>query len=103
VTGTRLRTKPYGGVRVVEHPEDVPPDQLVKLRAYRDVLEPIVAAYGAVEVLIRPATPIPPALPTPMRPLTEAELRRRRKWLGRETARFGLVNRELPRQPLSRP
>lgn len=99
MTGTRLRTKPCGGLRVLDRPEDVPPDQLVKLRAYRDELAPIVAAYGEVEIVIRAATPIPPALPTPMRPLTEAELRRRRKWLARDTARFGLVNWELPPPP----
>jgi hypothetical protein len=57
---TRLRAKPEGGIRVLEPPGDTPPDQLVKLRTYRDVLEPIIAAYGEVEIVIRPATPIPP-------------------------------------------
>jgi hypothetical protein len=61
---TRLRAKGDGGIRVLERPEDVPPDQLVKLRTYKGELVPIIAAYGEVEVLIRPATPIPePELP----------------------------------------
>jgi hypothetical protein len=93
VSATKLRAKPDGGIRVLDRPENLPPDQLVKLRAYKDELASIIAAYGEVEVFIRPATPLPPA---PMRPLTETELKRRRKWLARETARFGLVNRDLP-------
>jgi hypothetical protein len=62
---TRLRAKPEGGIRVLEPPGDTPPDQLVKLRAYRDVLEPIIAAYGEVDAVIRPATPMPPPLVWP--------------------------------------
>jgi hypothetical protein len=49
-------------------PEDVPPDQLAKLRAYRDELEPIIAAFGEVSIFIRPRTPIPPAPAWPSRP-----------------------------------
>jgi hypothetical protein len=68
VSAVRLRAKPDGGVRVLERVENVPPDQLVKLRAYRDELAPIIAAYGEVEVFIRPATPLPPAPAWPPRP-----------------------------------
>ena len=65
MSATRLKAKPDGGIRVLDRPEDVPPDQLVKLRAYRDELEPIIAAYGEVEIVIRPATPIPEPEPPP--------------------------------------
>ena len=65
---TRLKAKPEGGIRVLDPPEDVPPDQLVKLRAWRDVLEPIIAAYGEVEIVIRPATPLLPAPTWPPKP-----------------------------------
>jgi hypothetical protein len=68
VSATKLRAKPDGGVRVLGRPENLPPDQLVKLRAYKDELAPIVAAYGEVEVVIRPATPIPPAPVWPPKP-----------------------------------
>ncbi len=88
-----LVAKADGGARTAGAVEDADRPQLALIRGYKDELAPIVAAYGEVEVFIRPATPIPP---TPMRPLTEAELKRRRKWLARETARFGLVNWELP-------
>jgi hypothetical protein len=100
VSATRLRAKPAGGIRVLDRPEDVPPDQLAKLRAYRDVLEPIIAAYGEVEIVIRPATPIPD--PPRWPPLSEKQQRARKKWLARDTARYGLVNWELPPPP-SRP
>jgi hypothetical protein len=96
VSGARLRTNPAGGVRVLERPENLPPDQLVKLRTYRDELAPIIAAYGEVEVFIRPATPIPEPEPPRWPELSEKERNKRRRWLARETARFGLVNRELP-------
>jgi hypothetical protein len=65
---TRLRAKGDGGLRVLERPDDVPPDQLVKLRQHRDVLEPIIAAYGEVEIVIRPSTPITPAPTWPPKP-----------------------------------
>jgi hypothetical protein len=68
VSAARLRAKPDGGIRVLERPDDVPPDQLVKLRAYRDKLAPIVEAYGEVEIFIRPATPIPPVPTCPPKP-----------------------------------
>ena len=61
MSATKLRAKPDGGVRVLGHPNDLPPDQLVKLRAYKDELAPIIAAYGEVEIVIRPATAMPPA------------------------------------------
>src|SRR5215217_5836557 len=100
----RLRAKPDGGVRVLERPEDVPPDQLARLRAHKDDLASILAAYGEAEVVIRPATPVLtkilvlPFVP----PLTPAQRNARRKWLGRPTARFGLVNLELPHHPFER-
>ena len=81
---------------MLDRPENLPPDQLVKLRAYRDELAPIVAAYGEVEVTIRPASPPPEPEPPRWPELSEKERNKRRKWLARETARFGLVNRELP-------
>jgi hypothetical protein len=65
---TRLRAKPDGVILVVERPADVPPDQLVKLRTYKDELAPIIEAYGEVSVEIRPATPLPPAPVWPPRP-----------------------------------
>jgi hypothetical protein len=89
-----LRAIPGGRVQFQGRPDDLPPDQLVKLRAYKDELAPIIAAYGEIEVFIRPAgaEPEPPRWPE----LSEKERSKRRKWLARETARFGLVNRELP-------
>jgi hypothetical protein len=68
VSAAKLRAKPDGGVRVLGRPDDLPPDQLVKLRAYKDELAPIIAAYGEVEVTIRPATPLPPARVWPPKP-----------------------------------
>jgi hypothetical protein len=55
-------------------------------------LAPLLAAYPGAEICIRPATPIPllPALP---RLMSDAA---RRKWLARETSKFGLVNLDLP-------
>jgi hypothetical protein len=97
VSAAKLRAKPEGGVRVLGRPDDLPPDQLVKLRAYRDVLEPIIQAFGSVEIVIRPATPLPEPEPPRWPELSETQKRARLKWLARDTARFGLVNRELPR------
>jgi hypothetical protein len=68
VSAAKLRAKPDGGVRVLGRPENLPPDQLVKLRTYRDELAPIVEAYGEVEVFIRPATPVPPTPDWPPKP-----------------------------------
>jgi hypothetical protein len=68
VSATKLRAKPDGDIRVLGRPDDLPPDQLVKLRAYKDELAPIIAAYGEVEVFIRPATPISPAPTWPPKP-----------------------------------
>jgi hypothetical protein len=68
VSAAKLRAKPDGGVRVLGRVENLPPDQLVKLRAYRDELAPIIAAFGEVEVTIRPATPLPPAPVWPPKP-----------------------------------
>jgi hypothetical protein len=96
VSGARLRTNPAGGVRVLERPENLPPDQLVKLRTYRDELAPIIAAYGEAEIVIRPATPLPPAPTWPPKPavprhwqdvdgwrrlLTYAHLIENRRWV----------------------
>jgi hypothetical protein len=92
-----LRGVPGGRVQFRGRVDDLPPDQLVKLRAYRDELAPIIAAYGEVEVVIRPATPLPEPEHPRWPELSEKERSKRRKWLARETARFGLVNRELPR------
>jgi hypothetical protein len=63
-----LRAAVDGKVQFRGQVDDLPPDQLVKLRAYRDELAPIIAAYGEVEVVIRPATPIPPAPTWPPKP-----------------------------------
>ena len=48
-----LRVAPGGKVQFQGRAEDLPPDQLVRLRAYRDELAPIIAAYGEVEVFNR--------------------------------------------------
>jgi hypothetical protein len=77
-------------------PDDLPPDQLVKLRAYRDELAPLIEAFGEVEVFIRPRTSAPEACPV----LSEKVRKKRLKNLGRDTARYGLVNFELRREPL---
>jgi hypothetical protein len=61
-------------------------------------LQLILDAYSGATVEIRPATPIPE--PPRWPELSETQKRTRRKWLGRDTARFGLVNRDLPREPL---
>jgi hypothetical protein len=63
-----LRPAPGGRVQFQGCVEDLPPDQLVKLRAYKDELAPIIAAYREVEIVIRPATPVPPALVWPPKP-----------------------------------
>jgi hypothetical protein len=68
VSAVHLRAKADGGIRVVERSEDVPPDQLVKLRAYRDELAPILEAFGEAVVEIRPATPLPPPPTWPPKP-----------------------------------
>jgi hypothetical protein len=81
VSAVRLRVKADGGIRVVEHPEDVPPDQLVKLRAYRDELAPVLEAYGEAVVEIRPATPIPPAPTWPPKPPLPRDWQDRDGWL----------------------
>jgi hypothetical protein len=92
MSAARLMRGADGTVLVL--PDNMPPDQLVQLRAHRDVILPIVQAYGAAEIFIRPAGAEPlPQWPT----LTPQQLKHRRKWLARDTARFGLVNRELPR------
>jgi hypothetical protein len=80
VSAARLRAKPDGGIRVLERPDDVPPDQLVKLRAYRDKLAPIVEAYGEVEIFIRPATPIPPAPVWPPKPQVPRDWQDHKGW-----------------------
>jgi hypothetical protein len=68
VSAAKLRSKPDGGVRVLGRPDDLPPDQLVKLRAYKDELAPTIAAYGEAKIVIRPATPLPPAPDWPSKP-----------------------------------
>jgi hypothetical protein len=91
----RLVAKPDGGARAAGAIQDGDRPQLALIRGYKTELAPIVQAFGAVEVLIRPATPLPEPLRWPE--LSETQKRARLKWLARDTARFGLVNRELPR------
>jgi hypothetical protein len=55
-TGVTLRSASDGRVQFQGRPEDVSPDQLAKLRAYRDELAPIIETYGEVEVFIGPAS-----------------------------------------------
>jgi hypothetical protein len=64
----RLVAKPDGGARTVGPVEDADRPQLVLIRGYKDELAPIIAAYGEVEVTIRPATPLPPAPTWPPKP-----------------------------------
>jgi hypothetical protein len=59
VRAIRLAAKPDGGVRVLERREDVPPDQLERLRAHKAELAEIVEAFGPVEV-VRARTWVPP-------------------------------------------
>jgi hypothetical protein len=68
MSAVTLRPASGGKVQFQGRPDDFPPDQLVKLRAYKDELAPIIAAYGEVEVTIRPATPLPPAPVWPPKP-----------------------------------
>jgi hypothetical protein len=63
-----LRSAPGNRVQFQGKPENLPPDQLVKLRAYKDELASIIAAYCEVEVFVRPATPIPSASTWPPKP-----------------------------------
>jgi hypothetical protein len=57
----RLVARADGGARTAGAVEDADRPQLALIRGYKDELAPIVAAYGEVEVFIRPATLIPPA------------------------------------------
>ena len=68
-----LRMQTSGKVQFQGRVDDLSPDQLVKLRAYRDELAPIIAAYGEVEVVIRPATPLPEPEPPRWPELSEKE------------------------------
>jgi hypothetical protein len=70
------------------HPEDI------------TWLEQLREAFPGATVTFRPLGSPPEGLPEPHRPLTEREQKARKKWLVRETARYGLVNYELPREPL---
>ena len=56
----RLVAKPNGGARTAGAVRDADRPQLALIKGYRDELAPIVAAYGQVDILIRPATPAPP-------------------------------------------
>jgi hypothetical protein len=61
----RLVAKPDGGARTAGRVEDADRPQLALIRGYKDELAPIVEAFGEVEVVIRPATPIPEPEPPP--------------------------------------
>jgi hypothetical protein len=93
----RLVARADGGARTAGAVEDADRPQLALIRGYKDDLTPIVAAYGEVEVFIRPATPLPEPESPRCPELSKKQKRARLKWLGRDTARIGLVNRELPR------
>jgi hypothetical protein len=95
----RLVARADGGARTVSAVEDADRPQLVLIQGYKPELAPIVAAYGEVEVFIRPATPVPVPLPQWPR-LSKEQQAKRRKWLDRHTTRFGFVNAELPREPV---
>jgi hypothetical protein len=69
MSGVSLRLTPQGEVRATGR---VAPDQLSRLRARKDELAPLLAAYGEAEVFIRPAMPVPPDPPT-ARPLAPPE------------------------------
>jgi hypothetical protein len=64
----RLVAKTDGGARTAGLVEDADRPQLALIRGYKDELAPIIAAYGEAEVLIRPATPPPPAPTWPPKP-----------------------------------
>ena len=64
----RLLAKGDGSVRTAGSVEDADRPQLTLIRGYKDELQPLVEAYGEVEVFIRPATPIPPAPTWPTKP-----------------------------------
>jgi hypothetical protein len=64
----RLVARPDGGARTHGPVQDADRPQLALIRGYRDELEPIVQVFGAVEVFIRPATPVPPAPDWPPKP-----------------------------------
>jgi hypothetical protein len=64
----RLVAKPDGGARTAGSVEDADRPQLALIRGYKDELAPIIAAYGEVEVFIRPVTPILPAPTWPPKP-----------------------------------
>jgi hypothetical protein len=64
----RLVAKPDGGARTVGPVEDADRPQLALIRGYKDELAPIIAAFGEVEITIRPATPLPPAPVWPPKP-----------------------------------
>jgi hypothetical protein len=60
--------KPDGGARTAGAVEDADRPQLALLKGYKDELGAIVAAFGEVEIVIRPATPLPPAPDWPPKP-----------------------------------
>jgi hypothetical protein len=106
--GVALRLDDAGAVRATGK---LPPALLARLREHRAelvgllrreaALAPILAAFPGAEVAFRPIAPVPlPAprvrSPEPLPPLDAKALRKRRKWLARDTARHGLVNLELP-------
>jgi hypothetical protein len=92
----RLVAKADGGARTVRAVEDADRPQLALIRGYRDELAPIIAASGEAEIVIRPATPLPPAPTWPPKPavprhwqdvdgwrrlLTYAHLIENRRWV----------------------
>jgi hypothetical protein len=64
----RLVAQGDGGARTARAVEDADRPQLALISGYKDELAPIVAAYGEAEIVIRPATPIPPAPTWPPKP-----------------------------------
>jgi hypothetical protein len=61
----RLVAKADGGACTAGRVEEADRPQLALIRGYRDELASIVQAFGSVEALIRPATPIPEPEPPP--------------------------------------
>ena len=74
----RLRPDGAGGVEAVGVASRA---QLARLRANRDALAFLVGAFGAVDVVVRPTTPI--SEPEPPSPVWVRPLPTRRPWSGR--------------------
>ena len=76
--GVRLRPDGAGGIEALGLNSRA---QLARLRADRDTFALLVGAFGAVDVVVRPTTPI--SEPEPPSPVWVRPLPTRRPWSGR--------------------